>query len=375
MRHGPPALPGDALDAIDTPALLIDLDAFEANLDRMAARVAGTGVSLRPHAKTHKSATIARLQIARGAVGACVQKVGEAEALVWGGVRSVLVSNEVWGEAKLRRLMGLTRLADVMVCVDDAEQVWALEQAAEACGARIEVLVEIDVGQGRCGIAPGAPAAALAERVAHSTRLGFAGLQAYHGRAQHLRSDAERAEAIARAAASVRETLAALAERGLHAKIVSGGGTGAFAHELAAGVWTELQVGSYALMDADYARNLDPSGRPVADFAQALFVLATVISAPAPGRAVLDVGHKGVAIDSGLPLVADQPSVTVTGASDEHLTLAWDPATVTGPRVGEKLRLIPGHCDPTVDRHDWFVGVRGGRVETVFPVDARGAMR
>ncbi|MDW8444356.1 MAG: hypothetical protein RML45_08660 [Acetobacteraceae bacterium] len=211
--------------------------------------------------------------------------------------------------------------------------------------------------------------------MAHSTRLGFAGLQAYHGRAQHLRSDAERAEAIARAAASVRETLAALAERGLHAKIVSGGGTGAFAHELAAGVWTELQVGSYALMDADYARNLDPSGRPVADFAQALFVLATVISAPAPGRAVLDVGHKGVAIDSGLPLVADIPGVTVTSASDEHFTLAWDPAAVAGPKLGQKLRLIPGHCDPTVDRHDWFVGVRGGRVETVFPVDARGAMR
>ena len=375
MPLPPPALPGDALDAIDTPALLLDLDAFEANLDAMARHVAGTGVALRPHAKTHKSSTIARLQVARGAVGACVQKVGEAEALVWGGVGSVLLSNEVWGETKLRRLMGLTRLAEVMVCVDDADQVWALEQAAEACNTRIDVLVEIDVGQGRCGIAPGAPAAALAERVAHSTRLGFAGLQAYHGRAQHLRSDAERAAAIAQAAEAVRQTLSALAERGLHAKIVSGGGTGAFAHELAAGVWTELQVGSYALMDADYARNQDSAGRPVRDFAQALFVLATVISAPAPGRAVLDVGHKGVAIDSGLPLVADLPGLTVTGASDEHLTLAWDPAAVSGPKVGERLRLIPGHCDPTVDRHDWFVGIRGGRVECLFPVDARGAMR
>jgi len=375
MPLSPPALPGDALEAVDTPALLLDLDSFEANLDRLASRLAGTGVGLRPHAKTHKSATIARMQIARGAVGACVQKVGEAEALVWAGVGDVLVSNEVWGEAKLRRLMGLTRLARVLVCVDDAEQVWALEQAAEACGTRIEVLVEVDVGQGRCGATPGAAAAALAERVAHSTRLGFAGLQAYHGRAQHLRRDSERAEAIARAAEAVRATLGALAERGLQAKIVSGGGTGAWAQELAAGVWTELQLGSYALMDADYARNLDAEGRPVQDFAQALFVLATVISAPVPGRAVLDVGHKGVAIDSGLPLVADLAGVSVTGASDEHLTLAWDPSTVEGPKLGQKLRLIPGHCDPTVDRHDWFVAMRGGRVESCFPIDARGAMR
>ncbi len=375
MLQTPPALPGDPEDAIDTPALLLDLDAFEANLEAMAARVAGTGVQIRPHAKTHKSTTIARLQLARGAVGQCVQKVGEAEALVWGGVPDVLVTNEVWGEGKLRRLMGLTRLAQVAVCVDDAEQVWALEAAAEACGTRIDVLVEIDVGQGRCGIAPGAPAVALAERITRSQRLGFAGIQAYHGRAQHLRTQAERASAIAAAAALTRETLDGLAKRGLHARIVGGAGTGSFEHERDSGVWTELQVGSYAFMDADYARNLDAQGRPVSTFRQALFVLATVMSAPRPGLAVLDVGHKGVAVDSGLPLVWGMEGVSATAASDEHLTLTWEGSDREALKLGQKVRLVPGHCDPTVDRYDWYVAVRGGKVESVFPVDARGAMR
>ena len=374
MPPTPPALPGDAEEAIDTPALLLDLDVFEANLDTMARLLAGTGAKLRPHAKTHKSATVARLQIARGAVGQCVQKVGEAEALVWGGVADILVSNQVVGAAKLRRLAGLTKLASVAVCVDDAEQVWALEQAAEALGTRIETLVEIDVGMGRCGIAPGPPAVALAERIAHSRHLGFAGLQAYHGRAQHLRRAEERHAAIAQAAEATRRTVEQLAQRGLHCRIVGGAGTGTFEEELASGIWTEIQAGSYAFMDADYAQNLDAAGRPVGTFGHALFVLATVISVARPGVAVLDVGHKGVAVDRGLPLVWQMPDVRCVGCSDEHATLHYDPGARSFG-IGQKLRLVPGHCDPTVDRHDWYVGLRGGRVETVFPVEARGAMR
>lgn len=374
MLQTPPALPGDTEEAIDTPALLLDLDAFEANLDTMARRLDGTGVRLRPHAKTHKSATVARMQIARGAVGQCVQKLGEAEALAWGGIGDILISNEVVGRAKLRRLAGLTRLASVAVCVDDAEQIVALEQVAEAAGTRIETLVEIEIGMGRCGTDPGPPAVALAERIARSPHLGFAGLQAYHGKAQHQRTAAERHETIAGAADATRRTVEQLAQRGLACRIVGGAGTGTFEEEVASGVWNEIQAGSYVFMDAAYARNLDAAGRPVSTFRHALFVLATVMSVPRPGVAVLDVGHKGVAVDSGLPLVWGMDDVRCVGCSDEHATLHFDPGA-RSLKLGQTLRLVPGHCDPTVDRHDWYVGVRGGRVEYVFPVDARGAMR
>jgi len=375
MLQTPPALPGMPEDEIDTPALLLDLDAFERNLDTMAALLAPTGARLRAHAKTHKSATIARLQAERaGAVGQCVQKVGEAEALIWGGIGDVIVTNEVVGREKLARLFGLTRLARVSVCVDDPVQIALLEEAAEATGGRIEALVEIDVGMERCGIAPGPPAVALAERIAGSRHLVFGGLQAYHGRAQHLRRAEERQAAIAEAAEATRRTVEQLRQRGLVCRVVGGAGTGTFALEAASGIWNEIQAGSFCFMDADYARNLEADGSPVSTFRHALFVLATVISTPRPGLAVLDVGHKGVAVDCGLPLVWQMPDVRYVGASDEHGKLVWE----GGDRrlaIGQKLRLIPGHCDPTVDRYDWYVGVRGGRVESVFPVDARGAMR
>ncbi|WP_291297851.1 DSD1 family PLP-dependent enzyme [Elioraea sp.] len=375
MLQTPPAIPGMPEDEIDTPALVIDLDAFEHNLDTMAALLAPTGAKLRAHAKTHKSATVARLQASRGgAVGQCVQKVGEAEALAWGGIGDIIVTNEVVGASKLRRLMGLATLARVSVCVDDAAQVAMLEDAAEATGGRIETLVEIDIGMARCGVAPGPDAVALAERIAGSRHLMFGGIQAYHGRAQHFRSVDERAAAIGAAGDATRRTVEQLRQRGLECRIVGGAGTGTFALEAASGIWNEIQAGSYAFMDADYARNLDEAGAPVSTFRHALFVLATVMSAPKPGLAVLDVGHKGVAIDSGMPLVWGMGDVAFVGASDEHGKLTWD-GGARSLKLGQKLRLVPGHCDPTVDRYDWYVGVRAGRVESVFPVDARGAMR
>jgi D-serine deaminase-like pyridoxal phosphate-dependent protein len=373
MQQPPPAVPGQREDEIDTPALLLDLDAFEANLDRMAQHLEGTGAKLRAHAKTHKSAVIANLQIARGAVGQCTQKVGEAEALAWGGVPDILVSNEVIGRSKLARLAALARLARIAVCADDAGNVAAIEQAAEAAGVRIPVLVEIDVGMGRCGVQPGPDAVALAQRIASSKKLRFGGLQAYHGRAQHLRSPEERQQAIGAACDASRRTVEQLRQQGLDCPIVGGAGTGTFALEAASGIYTEIQAGSYCFMDADYARNLDAAGHPVATFGHALFVLATVMSVPKAGAAVLDVGHKGVAPDSGPPLVWQRPEMRCTGLSDEHAKLEFG-ADVASPKLGEKLRLIPGHCDPTVDRYDWYVGVRNGRVECLWPVSARGAM-
>ncbi len=373
MLQAPPAEPGMREDEIDTPALVLDLDAFEYNLGRMAALLEGSSARLRAHAKTHKSPVIAGLQAARGAVGQCVQKVAEAEVLAWGGVRDILVSNEVVGARKLARLAALAPIAEVAVCVDDSAQIAAIEAAARDAGRRLSVLVEIDVGAGRCGVAPGPEAVALAQAIAASPHLRFGGLQAYHGSAQHLRRIEERAAAIGVAAESARRTVEQLRQVGLACPIVGGAGTGTFAIEAASGVYTELQAGSYCFMDADYARNLDEAGRPVTLFRHALFVLATVMSAARPGTAVLDAGHKAVAVDCGLPLVWQRPDVRYIGASDEHGTLAFGPET-SALKLEEKLRLIPGHCDPTVDRYDWYVGVRNGRVECLWPVAARGAM-
>ncbi len=373
MLQSPPAVPGMREDEIDTPALIIDLDALEHNLDHMAALLAPTGVKLRAHAKTHKSPVIAKLQMARGAVGQCVQKVAEAEILAWGGIPDILVSNEVVGAPKLARLCALSTIAKVAVCVDDAAQVEAIERAAASAGRRMTVLVEIDVGAARCGVPPGPAAVDLAKQIAKSKHLIFGGLQAYQGSAQHKRPVAERQTLTNAAVDGARRTVEQLRQQGLACPIVGGAGTGTFQMEAASGIYTEIQAGSYVFMDADYARNLDADGKPVSTFHHSLFVLASVMSAPRSGLAVLDAGHKAVSIDSGMPTVWERPDIRYVSASDEHGKLDVGSET-TMPRLGEKLRLVPGHCDPTVDRYDWYVGVRGGRVECLWPVAARGGM-
>ena len=222
-------------------------------------------------------------------------------------------------------------------------------------------------------MAPGPDAVALAQRIAASRHLIFGGLQAYHGSAQHIRTLAERKLVIGHVEDAARRTVEQLRQQGLECPIVGGGGTGTFELEAASGVFTEIQAGSYVFMDADYGRNLDGSGAPVSTFRNALFVLATVMSRPQPQLAVLDAGHKAVAVDSGMPNVWQRPDIRYVKATDEHGVLECA-AETAAPKLGEKLRLVPGHCDPTVDRYDWFVGVRGGRVECLWPVSARGGM-
>jgi D-serine deaminase-like pyridoxal phosphate-dependent protein len=373
-----PAAPGTALAQIDTPALLIDLDAFERNLKRMAEFAANAGIRLRPHAKTHKSPIIAAKQIALGAVGICCQKVSEAEVMVEGGVADILLSNEIAGQRKLERLARLARRARLSVCVDDAEGIAELEAAARRATTRLDVLVEIDVGGRRCGAAPGAAAAQLAREIARSSHLNFAGLQAYHGSAQHLRDAGERGEAIGRAILCVQETQRALASLGLSADKVTGAGTGSYEYEAASTVYDELQPGSYIFMDADYARNRRADGAAFDAFEHALFVYATVMSRPAPERAIVDAGHKAVAVDSGMPVAWKLEGAVYHRPSDEHGILDLT-ACGQRPARGDKVLLVPGHCDPTVNLHDWYVGVRGlatpqARVESLWPVAARGAL-
>jgi len=368
----PPAEIGAPVAEIETPALVLDLDALERNIAKMAEFARSAGVRLRPHAKTHKCPVIALKQIAHGAVGQCVQKVGEAEVLVRGGIRDVLVSNQVVGERKLRRLAALAADATIALCFDAPEQVDQAARVARDFGVELGGLVEIEVGMERCGIAPGREAAALARRIADAPNLKFRGLQAYHGRAQHLATYQERAQAVAYAVDAVRETLDALAAASLSCEIIGGAGTGTFAIEAASGVYNELQVGSYVFMDTEYARIEAKDGGRYAEFEHTLFVLASVISRAAGERAIVDAGLKSYSAEKGPPWVKDGNDIEVVGVSDEHGKLRLGPKA---PRLsmGDKLWLIPGHCDPTVNLHDWYVGVRHGRVEALWPISARGA--
>jgi 3-hydroxy-D-aspartate aldolase len=368
----PPAKIGCPVAEVDTPALLVELDALERNIRRMQARVAGTELRLRPHAKTHKSTAIANLQISAGAVGVCCQKVSEAEIMVDGGIGDVLISNEIVGPAKLERVAALARRARIAACVDDADNIEQLGAAAEKFAAHVDVLVELDVGGNRCGVGPARDVLRLASAITKSKFLRFAGLQAYHGSAQHRRAYEERRRAIESAAATALEAIELLRQNGIECETVSGAGTGTFEFEIASGVYTELQAGSYVFMDADYGRNLDRSGAPVSEFENSLFVLTTVMSTPTADRAILDAGLKALSVDSGMPLVADGEGVCYSGASDEHGRL--DLGGNRRFKLGEKIRLIPGHCDPTVNLHDWYVGIRNERVECIWPVSARGAV-
>lgn len=372
----PPAQPGMAFAEIDTPALVIDLDAFERNVRRMADITKKAGVRLRPHAKTHKSPMIARIQMEHGAVGVCCQKVSEAEILAAGGVTDILVSNEIAGAQKIDRLAALAKQIKIGVCVDDADNIAEIAAAAERHDVNISVLVEIDVGGNRCGVAPGEPALRLASKIARSNLLRFGGLQAYHGSAQHLRTYDERRDAIARTADMTRQTVDLLSREGLTCETVGGAGTGTFEFEAGSGVFNELQAGSYIFMDADYARNRAVDGSGNHPFEHALFILTTVMSKPSGDRAVVDAGHKSAAVDSGPPEPYARPGVIYRRPSDEHGVLQSEGGAL--PSRGEKILLIPGHCDPTVNLYDWYVCVRGmhsaaAKVEAIWPVSARGA--
>jgi len=370
---------GDPVESIDTPALVVDLDAMKRNLAAMAAFAHSRGVGLRPHAKMHKSATIARLQKEAGAVGVCVQKTSEAEALAAAGIDDIYISNEVIDTAKLARVAALAKRIRLAIAVDSSEGIERLARAVAAAGSTIDVFVEVDVGHGRCG-APAAAAGQLAQHVvSHAPPEGglrFAGVQAYHGAAQHQRGSDERAAASQHAASLARAAQASIGAAGIACPLVTGGGTGTFAFDVASGVWGELQVGSYLFMDRDYADNTAAPNAP--RFEHALFVKSRVMSRGA-AHAVVDAGHKSHAIDSGLPRVW-QRELAYANGGDEHGILRphADASRASLPGLGETVWLVPGHCDPTVNLHDRYVVVRGGLaggdVAAVWPIEARGCV-
>ncbi len=365
-----PAEVGMSLQQVQTPALLVDLDAFEKNVATLKQRLQAAGVRLRAHAKTHKSVDIAHYQLEHGgACGICCQKVAEAEVMVAGGIGDVLVSNQVVDAGKIDRLAQLAGAARILVCVDDADNVDVLAAAAVRRGVQLECLVEIDCGAGRCGVVPGEAAVDLARRIDAADGLKFAGLQAYQGAAQHIREFAARRAAIESSIAQTHATVRMLAATGFECGIVAGAGTGSYVFEAASGLYNEMQCGSYVFMDADYQRVLDADGAPLGEFGNALFIWTSIMLVARPGHAVCDAGLKVMSLDSGLPVIYGRDDIEYVNCSDEHGVIADPQGSL---ELNDKLRLVPGHCDPTCNLHDWYVGIRDNRVECLWPVSARG---
>ena len=368
-----PALPGMDESEIQTPCLVLDLDALERNIRKMGDYARAHGMRHRVHGKMHKSVDVAKLQMELGgACGVCCQKVSEAEVFARGGIKDVLVSNQVRDPAKIDRLARMPKLgARAICCVDDEANVADLSAAAQKHGTEIECLVEIDCGAGRCGVTTTEDVVRIAKAIDAAPGLKFSGLQAYQGAMQHMDSYEDRKAKVDVAIAMVRDAVEGLKAEGLECDIVGGGGTGSYYFESNSGVYNELQCGSYAFMDADYGRILDKDGNRIdqGEWENALFLLTSVMSHAKPQKAICDAGLKAQSVDSGLPFIYGRDDVKYVKCSDEHGVIEDEGGVL---KVNEKLRLVPGHCDPTCNVHDWYVGVRDGKVESVWPVSARG---
>jgi 3-hydroxy-D-aspartate aldolase len=368
-----PALPGMEEAEIQTPCLILDLDALERNIRKMGDYAKAHGMRHRSHGKMHKSIDVQKLQERLGgAAGVCCQKVSEAEVFARGGIGDILISNEVRDPVKINRLARLPKYgARISICIDDVANVGDLSAAARKHGTILECLVEIECGGKRCGVETSEGAVEIARAIDAAPGLKFSGIQAYQGAMQHLERYEDRKAKLDAAIVRVKDVAKALEAAGLKPDLISGGGTGSYSFESNSGIYNELQCGSYAFMDGDYGRIRDEKGNRVdhGEWENALFILTSVMSHAKPDLAVCDAGLKVLSIDSGLPIVYGRDDVKYTNCSDEHGAIE-DKGGVL--RVNEKLKLVPGHCDPTCNLHDWYVGVRKGKVEVIWPISARG---
>lgn len=364
----PTLAPGTLKTDLDTPCYLIDLDVMERNIEKMAAYFRGRAADLRPHMKHHKTPEIALKQIAAGAIGVCCQKLGEAEAMADGGVDNILITYEIIGSAKIRRLVDLAKRVNLMVTVDDPSNVADLSSAAQAAGITLGILVDINSGQNRCGIDPGAPAVALAQAVAASPGLDLNGLCGYEGHLQAVADLEERTTRAREAMSTVTATAEAIRREGIAVDIVSAGGTGTYNITGDYPGVTEVQAGSYVLMDAAYRKVLQ-------DFDLAGTILASVISRGSADRAVLDCGMKALSSDQWPPLVVGLPGVEVGGISDEHLSVRLTDSNSRQLRPGDQVELVPAHNDTTVHLHTHLFAMRSEELETVWEVAGRGRIR
>jgi 3-hydroxy-D-aspartate aldolase len=358
---------------IPTPALLLDLDRFERNIARMAAHVKAAGKKLRPHAKTHKCPEIARRQIAAGAIGVCVAKVGEAEVMAAAGVRNLLITTEVVGPEKVGRLLGvLRRQPETLVVVDHPDNVRELGDAMAKAGLVLNVLVDVDVGGRRTGTQPGEPARDLGRQVMAQPSLHLRGLQGYAGHCAHVMGFEERRRTSRRWMGRLMKTRELFEKHGMPVDIVTGGSSGTFNIDSELEGMTELQSGSYCVMDLDYRRIGGPRGAAYDEFEMALTVLTTVVSVPSQEMAMVDGGFKAFSTDRPfVPEAVECPGVEYSWAGDEHgrLTTA-EPERL--PKLGQLIEFFPPHCDPTINLYDRIYAMRGDQVEAVWDVSGRG---
>src|ERR1700761_7723234 len=359
---------------LQTPALVIDLDAMERNIAAMAAHAAKNNIALRPHAKTHKCSEIAKKQMDAGALGICCAKLGEAEALAEAGVDSILLTSPVVTDRGIARVIALNaKIGELRVTCDNAKIAARWEDAARTAGKKLRIVVDIDPGLGRTGIRPGDGAIALVEQIVKSPDLEFAGLQCYAGQVQHMESPNERRAASLNAMKELAELRDQLKAKGISIPLLSGGGTGTFDIDPDANTLTELQVGSYVFMDKQYNDGGEKPGQRV-PFEPSLFVQTTVISANREGLATTDAGFKAFATDAGAPTIF---SGAPEGANyfffgDEQGGVFYSSANGKLD-VGAVINCIVPHCDPTVNLYDRYHCVRGDTLESIWTIEARGA--
>jgi len=356
---------GAEIQHLDTPVLLLDLDALHRNIARMAEFSRATGCHVRPHVKSHKTPRVARMQIDAGAIGVTCSKLGEAEVMVAGGINNILISTELVGESKLARLRSLARHANITAVFDDRRTAAAVAAAVKQADVTIGALVDVNVGQDRTGVEPGAAAADLAEYLAGLPNLRFEGLQGYEGNLQHVYDPDERRARCDEAMEKLLATRRAIEARGLPVRVVSTAGTGTCAFAAAHHSVTEVQPGSYIFMDSDY---LSVRGLP---FELSLTLLTTVLSRPRRGVAIVDAGFKSISTDAGMPKVKGVSQTVYKPHGDEHGRLE-SPDDDLLPGLGSVVELVPSHCDTTVNLHDNFFVMSGGRVQAVWTIAARG---
>lgn len=355
---------GLPIERLDTPTLLLDRAASDRNLRRMASFFADRPARLRPHFKNHKCVPLARRQLAAGAVGMTCAKLGEAEVLVAHGIDDVLIANQVVGELKMQRLVAVARRAKLKVAVDHIDQVLAISAAAAAANVVVGLLIEVDIGMGRCGVAPGAPTLELARQIRSLPGVRLDGLQAFEGHLVNVIDRAERARQSAAAMSLAVQTRRLLESSGIPVGCISGCSSATYdVTGTLAGV-DEVQAGTYATMDRQYHRL-------VPEFEIALSVLVHVISRPAAGRAVLDIGVKGAGCEFGVPGIRGFPEVEVPYfLSEEHVVINHCPDW----RIGQPLQLIPTHACTTCNLHRELVVHEGGHVVDVWPIEASGRL-
>lgn len=363
-----PAL-GSPKEDLDTPLLCVDLDVMEANVQSLVAACRDHGVQWRPHIKCHKSPAIARKLIEAGAIGVTCAKLGEAEVMAAGGVDGLLIANLLVGRRKLERLVRLRRQSDVIVCVDDAVQAEALGRAMSGAGLTLRVLIETDVGMGRVGVLPGEPALQLARRIAGLPGLHLSGIMGYEGHLLRIAEPAEKETRIREALDRLVQTRDLLEDSGVACPIVSCGGTGSFSYSVKHPGITELQAGGGIFMDAFYRHSCQ-----VTQWDYALSVLTTIVSRPAPERAVIDAGRKTMNIEIHPAIVPGRDDIVVQSLSAEHGTLRLAPSA-QHLAIGDRLEIIPGYSDLTCVLHDHLYGFRRNKLEVIWPLEARGKLQ